>query len=374
MTLPQLSATPVARAEQNRLERAARFAVETARTAGADLDDPQGARRALESIASSLGALPLPGGGQSEARLAGLAAVASIDVTLGRLVEAHTDACAILAELGQPAPSVGQLWGVWAAEGPESTLAAQPFGSGVALDGVKPWCSGATFCSHALVTANVAPGERALYAVALGSPNATPLTGGWQAVGLSGSSTEQVRFTKAPAIGVGAPGEYLTRPGFWHGAIGVAATWWGGAAAVAGPLYAAGQAGSLDGHGLAHLGAVEVSLAGSAALLREAAAAMDSRPAVVGQRLALTIRAAVEAAAAMDSRPAVVGQRLALTIRAAVEAAAADVIERVGRALGPAPLCRDRDHARRVADLQIYVRQSHAERDLATLGELSSHA
>jgi hypothetical protein len=42
----------------------------------------------------------------------------------------------------------------------------------------------------------------------------------------------------------------------------------------------------------------------------------------------------------------------------------------VGRALGPAPLATDREHAQRVADLTVYLRQHHAERDLARLGEL----
>ena len=70
------------------------------------------------------------------------------------------------------------------------------------------------------------------------------------------------------------------------------------------------------------------------------------------------------------SRPA--GERLALTVRATVDAAAQDVIERVGRALGPAPLCRDRTHARRVADLTVYVRRTHAERDLARIATLTA--
>jgi hypothetical protein len=53
-------------------------------------------------------------------------------------------------------------------------------------------------------------------------------------------------------------------------------------------------------------------------------------------------------------------------------AALIDTAERtighVGHALGPAPLGFDEDHARRVADLELYVRQHHAERDLARLG------
>jgi hypothetical protein len=48
-----------------------------------------------------------------------------------------------------------------------------------------------------------------------------------------------------------------------------------------------------------------------------------------------------------------------------------ETIVRTGRALGPGPLVLDAEHARRVADLAIYIRQSHAERDLAALGRLA---
>jgi hypothetical protein len=44
------------------------------------------------------------------------------------------------------------------------------------------------------------------------------------------------------------------------------------------------------------------------------------------------------------------------------------IIRQVGHALGPAPLAFDEEHARRVADLELYVRQYHAEADLARLG------
>ena len=54
-----------------------------------------------------------------------------------------------------------------------------------------------------------------------------------------------------------------------------------------------------------------------------------------------------------------------------VETAVDEAITRTGRALGPAPLCEDAQHAQRVADLTIYVRQSHAERDLERLGVLA---
>jgi hypothetical protein len=67
-------------------------------------------------------------------------------------------------------------------------------------------------------------------------------------------------------------------------------------------------------------------------------------------------------------------QRRALRVRAVVEAAATQTIERVGRALGPRPLATDATHSRRIADLIVYLRQSHAERDLAVLGDLVASA
>ena len=61
---------------------------------------------------------------------------------------------------------------------------------------------------------------------------------------------------------------------------------------------------------------------------------------------------------------------LARRARAVIEHAVEEVVTRTGRAMGPEPLCHDNLHAQRVADLVIYVRQSHAERDLADLGRL----
>ena len=65
---------------------------------------------------------------------------------------------------------------------------------------------------------------------------------------------------------------------------------------------------------------------------------------------------------------------IARRVRAVVERAVDEAITRTGRALGPAPLALDAKHAQRVADLTIYVRQSHAERDLAALGRLAGRS
>ena len=64
------------------------------------------------------------------------------------------------------------------------------------------------------------------------------------------------------------------------------------------------------------------------------------------------------------------GPLRALRVRALTEAVAADVLTRTGRALGAGPLGHDEAHSRAVADLTVYLRQHHAERDLARLGEL----
>jgi hypothetical protein len=61
-------------------------------------------------------------------------------------------------------------------------------------------------------------------------------------------------------------------------------------------------------------------------------------------------------------------------VRAIVETAVNETLGRTDRALGPGPLCLDEKHAKAVADLTVYVRQSHAERDLAVLGSLAAAA
>ena len=61
---------------------------------------------------------------------------------------------------------------------------------------------------------------------------------------------------------------------------------------------------------------------------------------------------------------------LAERVRAVTAAAVERIVTRSGHALGPGPLTVDEEHARRVSDLKIYLRQHHAERDLARLGRL----
>jgi alkylation response protein AidB-like acyl-CoA dehydrogenase len=296
--------------------------------------------------------LPLPGKGETKQRWRRLAELTEVDVVAGRLAEAHADAVAILAELGGRIPLADQLWGVWAAEVPGATVTARRAGDGVSLDGTKAWCSGAGLCTCALVTARVDDSERGLFSVDLRDDAVQPLPSTWRNCGMAASDTRSVEFRGAPAIPVGRPGDYLARPGFWFGAIGVAACWLGGARAVAMPLYQRVAAGAADDHAAAHLGAVDAAITAAEATLAAAADHIDADPDNRSGTAELTARRA----------------------RAVVETAVDQTIIRTARALGPGPLCLDEQHARRVADLTVYVRQSHAERDLAALGVLAADA
>lgn len=272
-----------------------------------------------------------------------LCSIGAEDLDLARLVEAHVDAATITAELDGPPVRPGQYWGVWAAQSPGSYVEGTQDKSGAwQLSGAKQWCSGATVCTHALITAGCPDGLR-LFAIECGD-RVAPAEPSWQGVGMAGSDTRHVALQAVPAVPVGEPGAYLERPGFWFGAVSVAACWLGGAIGIAAPLYRAGTRGRLDEHGQAHLGAVDASLAGS--------------------------RWAFSSAADKPWDDATAGRVTALRVRAIVEETTRVVIDRVGRALGPGPLATDTEHSRRIADLTTYVRQSHAERDLAALAGL----
>ena len=78
------------------------------------------------------------------------------------------------------------------------------------------------------------------------------------------------------------------------------------------------------------------------------------------------------AQAPAQARASRLGRLRALRVRALIEATATEVMQRAGRALGAGPLCHDEAHGRRVADLTVYLRQHHSERDLAELGALVS--
>jgi len=258
-----------------------------------------------------------------------LATLATHDLGVARAVEPHLDALGILQQAGLASPS--GHWGVFAAEGGDDPLV---FDTGT-LSGTKPWCSLAGRLDSALVTAQLPSGERALFAVDLHDPGVEVLENTWKARGLVEIPSGPVRFDRVKAAQVGAAGWYLTRPGFAWGGIAVAACWYGGAVGIARAVLGAKPTPFTS----LHLGAIDVAL-GSA-------------------------RRALLEASTLDGDPRITAKRVRSTVARSCE----EVLWRTGHALGPAPLALDEQHAKRVADLQLYIRQHHAEKDDASLGE-----
>ena len=310
-------------------------------------------------IRAGLDRLSQPGSGATLLRWQALAAVAATDLSLAKLYEGHTDALAIFAELGvAPEPAAERAsWGVWAAEAPQGRSVIEAFAGEadgiVALNGAKCWCSGAAGASDALLTAWHADGTGPqLVSVNLRQPGVRVSAAAWQAVGMAGSASLDVTFDRASARLVGAPGAYLDRPGFWQGGAGIAACWYGGALGIADTLRAAvaqGPATARSAFRLAALGRVDVSLQATAALLRQGASWIDANPAADASAVALRLRLCAEGTATLT-------------------------LAEVGRALGATPFCRDARFARAAADLPVFIRQSHAERDFAALGERTADA
>lgn len=284
--------------------------------------------------------MPYPGDGATIIRWSLLAVAGALDLTATRILEPHCDALAILREAGEATPD--GAWGVFAAE----TSAERVEWSAGSLSGTKPWCSLGDVLDHALVTAFVGE-QRHLFAVDLRHDSVRPdPPQQWVARGLSHVTSVALHFDRTPARPIGEPGWYLRRPGFAWGGMGVAACWLGGALGLQQDLLAASgmRTGELVG---LHVGVVDSVIAGARATLNRAARLVDS---AVATGLA--------------------GELLMLRVRATVADAVERVVTQVGHALGPAPLAFDERYARRVADLQLYLRQHHAERDLAALGRV----
>lgn len=304
--------------------------------------------------------VPTPGRGRTLERWETLATAARADVAGARVLEPHLDALAILAEasaeghlstddLTRMGADAHSSWGVFAAEGADVRLEARPGDDGRwLLTGVKPWCSLADCVTHALVTAWTSPTERRLFAVSMREPTVHPQRDGWVSRGLAQIRSTSVEFADAVAVPVGDDGWYLRREGFWWGGVGVAACWWGGALPMLDALASSAARPDADQLAHAYLGAADTRMWAARLALSDAASRADR----------------------MEPAPVrLISKRVRAIVADAVEA----VLAIADRGLGPAPLASDEAHARRVGDLRIYLRQHHAERDLARLGRGLSH-
>ena len=207
------------------------------------------------------------------------AMVARCDLSFIKLFEGHTDALATMVELGAPAPLPFSRWGTWCADPPRARVNLRRDSDlhTHRWTARKAWCSGASVVTHAVVSCWNAQNQTGLAGVTLDQPGVTVIHAGWQAVGMADTQSVDVHFENADAICIGEPGDYVRRPGFWHGGAGISVCWYGGAQGIAEMTrQLAGP--KPDAHRLAHLGAIDVSVAGAAAVWRETAAWIDRFP------------------------------------------------------------------------------------------------
>jgi alkylation response protein AidB-like acyl-CoA dehydrogenase len=304
----------------------------------------------LRQIAAGRGdQLPKPGSGGTPTRFAALADWATRNLSLARLIEGHVDALAILAEAGKK-PDPAAVYGVWAARQSVGGTTAVQEADGWHLEGTKTFCSGSTRIDRALVTADCEDGYR-LFDISVAENVKGARAGSWPAVGMADSLSETLDFGGPPiskSRAIGLPDFYLERPGFWFGATGVAACWYGGARGlVQEVLRSIGPHPSElvlteFGHAVAHID-----------LMRRA---IDS------------------AAREIDDDPrdsAGDAKRRALVTRHAVHHAAQQVLVHAAAAGGARPFCLHAEQAQRVADLYVYLAQSHGPQDANVLGHMA---
>ena len=288
--------------------------------------------------------LPLPGGGRTAQRHERLFQVGRENLSLARLSEAHWDAVAILVEAGhKPAPDT--IYGVWASETPGKPIGLERIKDGWCINGSKMFCSGAQLVDRALIT--VGSPVPLLVEIDLHRQDSkiTFDFSHWKTNAFADTNTAKVTLTEVSVADsdiIGGAGWYLDRVGFWHGALGPAACWAGGAAGLL--EYALGQSRN-DSHTRAHLGAMSADVWAMQSYLERAGREIDA------------------------SRSDVSASRIrARRTRHLIEQSCTDVLRRLVRAYGPHPLAMQEDVSMRYQELDLYVRQSHAERDLEALG------
>jgi hypothetical protein len=300
-------------------------------------------------------AFPRVGFGRTANRFAQLRRAASQDSSLGRLVEAHEDAIEILAEAGMDRPRERAL-AVWASSASASKVVLQRSVSEdehFELSGKMAFCGGAAFVDAALVLAESPQRENSdcrgnqLVLVRLNQPGVTVQDNSWTSPVFCDAGIRSVSFDGSricPDQLVGKTDFYSTRPGFWHGSVGVAAGW---------------------------VGMVDALLA-----MRETVSEPDQVALVRSGRvraLAWSMTAAVEyAAQCIDTNPSSLGAVDALAARHTIATNAEEIVRLILDEAGPRKIAFDDTLNVQVQAIQLAVRQCHGDRDLLLLAQQHS--
>ncbi|WP_130804010.1 acyl-CoA dehydrogenase family protein [Acinetobacter ihumii] len=294
----------------------------------------------LHELVAFTSEIPLPAHGQTYKRWQILAQIAATHLGLAKCFESHLDAISILKELNY-SPIPDGLYAVWAAEGPECTLSYE---QGY-CHGQKTWCSAAKEVDYALMTYRDQDNQSQLVLTNMSNPAIHIDLTGWHAVGMHSTQTAKVEFQHVAAEPVGKAGDYLNRAGFWHGAAGVAACWYGAATRLADILLASSQIRSSSFQSY-YLGQITTQLITTRSLFQKVANQIDRHP---GHPHELMIR----------------------VLRAKVEETAQTVLTLTGQALGARPFCENAIFSQLAADLPVFLRQSHAAFDFEKIAELT---
>jgi alkylation response protein AidB-like acyl-CoA dehydrogenase len=281
--------------------------------------------------------------GNAELFQTALQLLGAIDLSLGRIYEAHINAVLLVHRYGSRDQiallsedlKVGHLFGLWVTGSSRSPISLRGDRRGVRASGMLRYCTAAGFATRALVLTDDGEGGAKLLLI-----DATRVVVDEEPIELHGmrlTHTRQVRLDMpvTEAAFVGEPGDYLREPTFSGGAWRTSAVTVGGLEALvretARQLLARDR--HRDPHQLARLGDMLIAR----------------------QTAGMWVRAAAERAEAAETTEGVVA--FVNLARLAVEKACLDVIPLVQRSLGLACMLRSNPVEVRLSDLATYLRQ-----------------
>jgi alkylation response protein AidB-like acyl-CoA dehydrogenase len=261
-----------------------------------------------------------------------LAEVARTDLCLARLVEGHVDAHRILAEAGTvPSPGV---YGVWASRSAGTGARATREKSGWRVTGQVRFASGIDVIDRVLLPGWVDERTHLLFDIPIDAVHPDRST--WHTAAMDASRSFTVAVDATADEPVGEEGFYLERPGFVVGGLGVAAVWAGGARSVTDLVATGLRAFSAGPHQLRRLGRMDQAAWQASVLVEHVAATLDTLD-----------RHGVE--------------RSVAAARSGVVDACETVLDEAAKIVGPGGLVGSARLPRTLADLQLYIRQHHAD-------------